>query len=81
MKERERSIEAYMALRKEIDLEVERLEQFHKPQMVCKKGCDLCCLNFSVFPVEFEAIRKETCGQYDATRTFDDTGEPGSCVF
>ena len=81
MKDRDKSIEAYTALREEIDQEVAKLERYHQKHLACKKGCDLCCLNFSVFPVEFEAIRRECGGKFDVHRALDDTGEPGSCLF
>lgn len=49
----------YYKLRSEIDALIEELEQIHKPHLSCKRGCDLCCMAFSVFPVEFYAIREE----------------------
>ncbi|MBN2519860.1 MAG: YkgJ family cysteine cluster protein [Bacteroidales bacterium] len=48
----------YLRLRDEIDNKVETLSLLHKNNMVCKAGCDSCCYNFKVFPVEFYAIKK-----------------------
>jgi len=50
---------AYYKLIKEIDLLCESLEKEHNQHMNCKKGCDLCCMAISVFPVEFYAIKAE----------------------
>ena len=49
----------YYKLRKEIDLLSETLEKVHENHINCKKGCDLCCMAISVFPVEFYAIKAE----------------------
>ena len=49
----------YYSLREEIDSLCESLEKVHEKQLNCKKGCDLCCMAISVFPVEFYAIRAE----------------------
>jgi uncharacterized protein len=49
----------YYKLRKEIDSLCESLEKVHTKHLNCKKGCDLCCMAISVFPVEFYAIQAE----------------------
>ena len=49
----------YFKLRTEIDSLCESLEKVHSKQLNCKKGCDLCCMAISVFPVEFYAIHAE----------------------
>ena len=49
----------YFTLRKEIDSLCESLEKVHEKHLNCKKGCDLCCMAISVFPVEFYAIKAE----------------------
>jgi len=49
----------YYQLRTEIDSLSESLEKQHQPHLSCKKGCDLCCMAISVFPVEFFAIKAE----------------------
>ena len=51
--------EEYRALREELDKEIAYLEKKHNAHMLCKNGCDLCCLPFSVFPVEFDVIRED----------------------
>lgn len=74
---------AYKDLRNELDAEIKRLEQQHKKHLACKKGCDLCCLNFSVFPLEFEVIREETGGEFlpGALPDNENSQAPASCVF
>ena len=49
----------YYKLRTEIDSFCESLEIVHSKHLNCKKGCDLCCMAISVFPVEFYAIKAE----------------------
>ena len=49
----------YYKLRTEIDALSESLEKQHQKHLNCKKGCDLCCMAISVFPVEFYAIKAE----------------------
>jgi len=49
----------YYQLRVEVDALSESLEKVHKEHLSCKKGCDLCCMAISVFPVEFYAIKAE----------------------
>jgi len=53
------SLAPYHQLRKEIDTLCESLEKMHHQHLNCRKGCDLCCMAISVFPVEFFAIRAE----------------------
>jgi Fe-S-cluster containining protein len=53
------SLAPYHQLRKEIDKLCDSLEKKHHQHMNCRKGCDLCCMAISVFPVEFFAIRAE----------------------
>jgi len=49
----------YYQLRTEIDALSDSLEKLHSQHLNCKKGCDLCCMAISVFPVEFYAIKAE----------------------
>lgn len=53
------SFAPYYQLRMEIDALSELLEKEHYQHLNCKKGCDLCCMAISVFPVEFYAIKAE----------------------
>lgn len=40
----------------EIDKQVSQLTQLHSKHLQCKKGCDLCCMDYKIFPVEFYSI-------------------------
>lgn len=46
----------YKLLLQEIDKHVANLEDAHSKHMKCKNGCDLCCIDFSIFPIEFHYI-------------------------
>jgi len=49
----------YKNLVKEIDQHTASLENVHQKHMKCKNGCDLCCIDFSIFPIEFHYILSE----------------------
>jgi Fe-S-cluster containining protein len=50
------SLEEYLKFSEELDHEVSALAEQHARHLVCHDGCDKCCLNFKVFPVEYFAI-------------------------
>lgn len=52
----EKYFEKYLSLRKDIDSLSENLEKKHTKHMKCKAGCDMCCMDYSVFPIEFHFI-------------------------
>ncbi len=49
----------YKNLVNEIEKNTDILENVHKNHMKCRNGCDLCCINFSIFPVEYYYILNE----------------------
>jgi Fe-S-cluster containining protein len=49
----------YRNLRSRIDEEIERLEGLHGQDITCRPGCAACCINLTVFPVEFFAILED----------------------
>jgi Fe-S-cluster containining protein len=49
----------YLVLRGEVDLLCERLAEAHNEHLNCKPGCHKCCIDFSIFPIEFFSILKE----------------------
>ena len=55
----EKHFTAYRALRKQIDIKLEKLSTQHATHMKCGKGCDLCCMDYSILPVEFYSILDE----------------------
>ena len=46
----------YNNLINEIDNHSKKLEIEHSKQMQCKKGCDMCCMEYSILPIEFYSI-------------------------
>ena len=50
-------IENYENLIAEIDELYNNLATVHQQNMKCKKGCDQCCMDLFVFPVEFYATK------------------------
>lgn len=63
MKTNSKSIAAYRQLRDEIDKLSAKLEKEHTKYLSCKSGCDLCCMDYSIFPVEFYSILEELKNQ------------------
>lgn len=73
-------LENYRKQRDQIDALADKLAEKHQKHMMCKAGCDLCCMDYSIFPVEFYSIRerlKEKEYQHDVPPTKDER----SCVF
>jgi len=52
-------IKKYIQLSKECDSMSDRLSRLHKGHIQCRKGCCDCCVNLTVFPVEFYFILGE----------------------
>ena len=48
----------YLTVCKEVDSISEQLVNIHSGHMQCKAGCDLCCMDYSIFPLEFHSILK-----------------------
>jgi Fe-S-cluster containining protein len=49
-------IDIYYRLRDEVDRKAAVLAKEHAKWMACRKGCCACCLDLTVWPVEFYAI-------------------------
>lgn len=56
LKTMEYNFNDYLSVRAEIDKLSERLEKQHSNHMKCKAGCDMCCMDYSVLPIEFYSI-------------------------
>jgi uncharacterized protein len=52
----QQTIRKYLLLRDEIDNVCNPLFKVHKKFTNCKQGCDECCMNFRLLPVEFYSI-------------------------
>jgi len=75
-------IDSYLSLRNEIDAQTEALWNQHHNNMACKKGCDQCCLDFDVFPLEFDVIKEQVEREYPEVldrSTPEESGE--KCFF
>jgi Fe-S-cluster containining protein len=73
-------IDHYYTLRSEIDALSEKLTNEHQQNLNCRQGCDQCCLNLRIFPVEYHAILSElTPSGIPAIDTI--TGEEDPCTF
>ncbi|MBS2212597.1 YkgJ family cysteine cluster protein [Carboxylicivirga mesophila] len=79
------TLDNYKALREEIDAATIKLWDEHHNNMACKKGCDKCCLNFDVFPIEFDYIKQQVEENYpevlNQSLSPDSFGEEDKCLF
>lgn len=68
-------IAEYRNLRSEIDEEIKRLEELHGTDITCHPGCTACCVNLTVFPVEFFAILEDLkeAGSLNSNLRFEET--------
>lgn len=48
--------DSYLEIRNMVDSKTCELEKLHKKYLTCKSGCDMCCMDYSIFPVEYYAI-------------------------
>jgi uncharacterized protein len=53
------AVELYRELRRKTDMRAKELEMLHGSHLTCRRGCSQCCVNLTVFPVEFHAILEE----------------------
>lgn len=79
MSDTEQYFDRYRELRKITDINLLRLSKIHDHKITCHPGCSSCCVNLSVFPVEFETIKEEMkkTGFDIATVIFDDKATCG----
>jgi len=75
-------IDDYFSLRKDIDERTKALEKEHKNYLSCRSGCDLCCMDYNIFPVEFYSILKELHDEkFNPQPLPKREEESSSCVF
>lgn len=70
----------YRKLVKEIEQQTELLGNMHNKHMKCKKGCDLCCIDFSIFPIEYHFMMNEIEKQ-KAKPELDKNLKGATCAF
>jgi uncharacterized protein len=68
----------YLTLRRDADILCERLAETHNEHLECVRGRHKCCMDFSIFPVEFFLILKEIKNKKVNVRNVADEGE---CLF
>jgi Fe-S-cluster containining protein len=72
----------YLSLKNEIDIRVKKLEANHKKHMKCKSGCDLCCMDYNIFPVEFYSILNDLKNiTYNPKESKNPSQSEESCIF
>lgn len=72
----------YRSLKKEIDAAVKILEKEHSSHLKCKTGCDLCCMDYGILPVEFFSILNELkSGGFDKGKLRETPQKENSCLF
>jgi len=69
----------YFTLRNEIDTIIESVEKQHMRHLNCKKGCDMCCIDYSIFPIEYYSILEKLLNKPFELR--DIRHMKGKCVF
>jgi Fe-S-cluster containining protein len=69
-------IKKYRELVEECDSMSERLASIHSKHMQCRRGCNSCCVNLNVFPVEFYSIL-DNLSREGLELSFDESGECG----
>ena len=42
-----------------INESTKKIESIHKKNIICHKRCDSCCINLTIFPIEFFAIKEK----------------------
>lgn len=71
-------IQDYLSLRTEIDTHCKELQSLHTQHMMCRAGCDQCCMDFSILPVEYYSILQEAGDDLKKGRV---TNDDQACPF
>lgn len=71
----------YLKLRDKIDSLSQKLEEKHKKHLNCKGGCDLCCMDYRIFPVEFYSILQELKNRNYTGPELPEIEDEENCIF
>lgn len=71
------NFDQYRQFIKRVDERCNELAAEHQAHMQCRKGCDLCCMNYRIFPVEYFSMKQALESKPVSTRESVDCG----CVF
>jgi Fe-S-cluster containining protein len=81
-KKKQKWVTDYRALRKKVDDIASSLSRQHAAHLMCKKGCDLCCMDYSILPVEFYFILDELkSGGFKTENLILTDKDTGDCIF
>ena len=53
------AIKKYLSLSDELDKHCGDLHKLHAAHLNCREGCDQCCMDFGIFPVEYFSIKEQ----------------------
>jgi Fe-S-cluster containining protein len=70
----------YLLLRKEVDVLAEQLNKKHSKHIQCKVGCNFCCMDYSILPVEFYSILNHLKRKINKVENSSDTRNE-KCIF
>lgn len=79
--EKNNALIEYRKIRDEIDKKVEILETQHRKHLKCASGCDMCCMDYRIFPVEFFSILDELKSRAVAIKPETGDLNDEDCVF
>ncbi|MDX9942924.1 MAG: YkgJ family cysteine cluster protein [Bacteroidales bacterium] len=71
--EKENALQNYIKMRDEVDAHCARLYALHSSHLNCGEGCDKCCMDFGIFPVEYYSIIEQA--SKDLTKGQQQTSE------
>jgi len=71
-------LKEYFSFRDELDALCAELNNLHDKHLNCRKGCDMCCENFGVLPVEYEAMKQQAAEKLKLGKKPDN---PSDCPF
>ena len=57
--QKQEAFDAYHTLRDALDKHCAELYSLHAQHLQCGAGCDQCCMDFSLLPVEYYAIKEQ----------------------
>lgn len=72
---------AYQKLVRSIDVMTKSLASRHDKYLNCKKGCDLCCMDYSVLPVEYHFLESKINLQKGTAANKKRNSSKNGCVF
>src|SRR5690554_4266888 len=77
----EKHLKAYKQLRDNIDELSGKLHRQHTEYMQCRKGCDLCCMDYSILPVEYHYIKNELKKEKEFSVPERSEASSNGCIF